>query len=312
MSKDWIYSTNIYEVNVRQYTKEGTFKAFASHLPRLKEMGVKTLWFMPVTPISKKEMKGTMGSYYACSDYISINPEFGTLEDCRDLFRKAQSMGFKIIIDWVANHTGWDHQWTKHHPEYYIIDPSTKDFKTPSGMEDIIGLNYDHPDMRKAMIEAMKFWVADMGIDGFRCDLASWVNLEFWKEARRELEKIKELFWFGEFDELENPQYGEVFDASYTWKWMHLTEDFYKKQLPLSDLVHLLKNYDDLGDQTIRCWFTSNHDENSWNGTEKEKYGPLAGLLSVFSFTWNGIPLIYSGQELPNTKRLKFFDKDEI
>jgi len=309
---DWAHSTNIYEVNLRQYTEEGTFNAFRKHLPRLKKMGVETLWFMPLTPVSQKNRKGTLGSYYACSDYVSINPEFGTMDDCKSLFREAQSMGFKIIIDWVANHTGWDHQWTKDHPEYYIIDPGTKDFRMASGMEDIIELNYENRDLRTAMIDAMEYWVVETGIDGFRCDLASWVTLEFWEEARKELEKVKELFWFGEFDELENPEYGEVFDASYSWKWMHLTEDFYKKQLPLSELIGLLKRYDDLGDHTMRCWFTSNHDENSWNGSEFEKYGEMTTALAVFSFAWNGIPLLYSGQELPNKKRLNFFDKDEI
>ena len=309
---DWAHSTNIYEVNLRQYTEEGTFNAFRKHLPRLKKMGVETLWFMPLTPVSQKNRKGTLGSYYACSDYVSINPEFGTMDDCKSLFREAQSMGFKIIIDWVANHTGWDHQWTKDHPEYYIIDPGTKDFRMASGMEDIIELNYENRDLRTAMIDAMEYWVVETGIDGFRCDLASWVTLEFWEEARKELEKVKELFWFGEFDELENPEYGEVFDASYSWKWMHLTEDFYKKQLPLSELIGLLKRYNDLGDHTMRCWFTSNHDENSWNGSEFEKYGEMTTALAVFSFAWNGIPLLYSGQELPNKKRLNFFDKDEI
>ncbi len=309
---DWSHNTNIYEVNLRQYTEEGTFNAFAQHLTRLKEMGIKTLWFMPITPIAQKNMKGPLGSYYACSDYTSINPEFGTMDDFKTLVKEAHEMGFKVILDWVANHTGWDHIWTKEHPEYFLKDSATNDFKIASGMDDIIELDFKNIALRQAMKDAMKFWVTECDIDGFRCDLAFWVELDFWKEARKELDLVKPLFWLGEFDELEKPEYGEAFDASYTWTWMHKTEDFYKKKEPLDTLLTVLKNYDDLGDSTIRAWFTTNHDENSWNGTEYEKYGEMAKALAVFSSTWNGIPLLYSGQELPNMKRLKFFEKDVI
>lgn len=310
---NWKHSTNIYEVNIRQYTPEGTFNAFVKEMPRLKDMGVKVLWFMPITPIAKEKMKGELGSYYACSDYTSINPEFGNLDDFKNLVNQAHAQGFKVIIDWVANHTGWDHMWTKSHPEYYLKDSSTGTFKVASGMDDIIELDYHNPALRQAMIDAMKYWVQECDIDGFRCDLASWVEVDFWEEARPKVEELKPLFWLGEFDELENPEYGKVFDVSYSWKWMHKTRDFYQKHEPLSELLGLLQQYDQLGDKSMRAWFTSNHDENSWNGTEYEKYGELAKALAVFSCTWNGVPLVYSGQELPlKTKRLKFFEKDPI
>lgn len=309
---DWAHSTNIYEVNVRQYTPSGTLNAFAQELPRLKELGVQTLWFMPLTPIAQKNRKGSLGSYYACSDYTSMNTEFGTMDDFKALVKQAHEMGFKVIIDWVANHTGWDHKWTTEHPDYYLKDTATNDFKIASGMDDIIELDFKNPALRKAMIDAMKFWVTECDIDGFRCDLAFWVELDFWKEARPQLDAVKPLFWLGEFDELEKPEYGEAFDASYTWTWMHRTEDFYKKQQALDSLYDILKKYDDLGDSSMRAWFTTNHDENSWNGTEYEKYGDMAKSLAVFSATWNGVPLLYSGQELGNTKRIDFFDKDTI
>ncbi len=309
----WIHNTNVYEVNLRQYTSEGTFNAFAKELPRLKEMGVETLWFMPITPIAKKNMKGSMGSYYACSDYTAVNPEFGNLEDFTTLVKQAHDMGFKVIIDWVANHTGWDHVWTKTHPEYYEKDSATHDFKIASGMDDIIELDYKNPELRKAMIDAMNYWVKECDIDGFRCDLAFWVELDFWLEARTELEKTKTLFWLAESDPVEHPDYFKAFDACYTWSWMHKTEDFYKKHLDKSVLDSVLLQYNAIcGAKDIPLWFTSNHDENTWNGTEYEKYGDMAKALAVFSFTWNGMPMIYSGQELPNLKRLKFFDKDPI
>lgn len=309
---NWKHSTNIYEVNVRQYTPEGTFKAFEKELPRLRAMGVKTLWFMPITPISQMNKKGSMGSPYAAQDYTSINPEFGTLDDFKNLVKEAHKQGFKVIIDWVANHTGWDHKWTKSNPDFYLKDPDGS-FHTASGMNDIIELDYSNPRMRQAMIDAMKFWVKECDIDGFRCDLASWVEVDFWKQARPEVEKIKPLFFLGEFDEIENPDYGEVFDASYTWTWMHKTKDYYQQNQPLQELRTLLTRYSQIGNGSMRAWFTSNHDENSWNGTEYEKYGDIALPLAVFSSTWNGIPLMYSGQELPmKNKRLEFFEKDPI
>lgn len=309
---EWAHTTNIYEVNVRQYTPEGTFNAFAKEMPRLREMGVHTIWLMPITPIAQKNMKGSMGSPYACADYTSINPEFGTLDDFKALVKEAHGLGMKVIIDWVANHTGWDHVWTKEHPEYYLRDTATDDFKIASGMDDIIELDYGNPALRKAMIEAMKYWVREADIDGFRCDLASWVEVDFWQEARPQVDALRHLFWLGEFDELENPEYGQVFDASYTWSWMHKTKDFYQQRLPLNTLDTLLHRYSSIGDASMRAWFTTNHDENSWNGTEYEKYGDMAPALAVFSATWNGVPLLYSGQELPNKKRLEFFEKDPI
>lgn len=309
---DWVKTTNVYEVNIRQYTPEGTFAAFAKELPRLKEMGVETLWLMPITPIAQKNKKGSMGSPYACSDYTAINPEFGTLDDFKALVKEAHALGFKFIIDWVANHTGWDHRWTKEHPDYYLKDSATHDFKIASGMDDIIELDYKNPALRKAMIEAMQYWVKECDIDGYRCDLASWVEVDFWQEARPQVDAVKPLFWLGEFDETEQPAYKPVFDCSYSWAWMHKTEDFYKKHLPLSVLDTLLHKYDTTVKNSMNLWFTTNHDENSWNGTEYEKYGDMAKALAVFSITWNGVPLVYSGQELPNRKPLKFFEKDPI
>ena len=309
----WINDTDVYEVNLRQYSKEGTFNAFLKELPRLKDMGVSTLWFMPITPIAQKNKKGSLGSQYACSDYASTSPEFGTLADFKALVQQAHSMNFKVIIDWVANHTGWDHVWTKIHPEYYKMDADTNDFKIANGMDDIIELDFKNPDLRKAMIGAMQYWVTECDIDGFRCDLAFWVELDFWLEARTELEKTKILFWLAESDGLENPQYYQAFDACYAWTWMHKTKEFYEQHWNADSLKNLLYQYNNVGkSDAIKLWFTSNHDENSWNGTEYEKYGDAAKALAVLSFTWDGIPLIYSGQELPNFKRLAFFEKDVI
>lgn len=306
----WIYNSNIYEVNVRQYTAEGTFDAFALHLPRLKEMGVEVLWFMPITPISKALRQGTLGSYYACSDYKAINPEFGTLKDFKNLVKKAHSLGFKVIIDWVANHTGGDHIWTNSHPEYYKKDINGE-FYDLNGWHDVIDLNYYDAGMRKAMIDAMCFWVKECDLDGFRCDMAHLVPLDFWEEARKKLNTLKPSLFF--LAETGNLDYLRVFDSFYGWTWMHETEQYAKGQANMFNLTDVLKNYQQhCPPYTFPMFFTTNHDENSWNGTEYEKYGEGAHTLAVFNSTWLGIPMVYSGQELPNKKRLKFFDKDVI
>lgn len=305
---EWARGSNIYEVNIRQYTNEGSFAAFAKHLPRLKEMGVDILWLMPITPISEKVRQGKLGSYYACSSYTSINPEFGLLRDFKHLVATAHELGFKVIIDWVANHTGWDHHWTFEHPNWYVKDAKGS-FTDIHGWHDVIDLDYEVEAMRKAMIKAMQYWVRECDIDGFRCDMAHLVPLDFWIDARKECEQIKPLFWLAECDV---EQYHDAFDASYAWEWMHQTEKHARGQASLNDIRNVLHKYSQYRNNAIKLFFTSNHDENSWNGTETEKYGNMAKAWSVFTATWQGMPLIYSGQELPNTKRLAFFDKDEI
>jgi alpha-amylase len=306
----WSYSTNIYEVNVRQYTPEGTFSAFAKHLPRLKDMGVQVLWFMPVTPISEKGRLGSLGSYYAAKDYEGINPEFGTKQDFKDLVKEAHGMGFKIIMDFVADHTGNDHPWLTEHPEYFVRDENNQ-VHHPHGWMDVSHLNYNEPKVWKEMVSVLKHWIKEYDTDGFRCDMAHLVPLEFWVYAKRKISKLKDqLFWLAE---CEKPEYHQVFDATYTWRWMHASEEFYHGRMNLQSLITVLyKSVTEFPSNAYRLYFTSNHDENSWNGTEYEKYGDAAQLFAVFSCTWNGIPLIYSGQELPNKKRLKFFEKDQI
>jgi len=305
----WSLDSNIYEVNIRQYTKEGTFRAFANHLPRLREMGVEILWFMPITPISQVGRLGKLGSYYACSDYMSTNPEFGSLEDFQWLVHEAHRHGFKVLIDWVANHTGWDHVWTKEHPDFYRKNLEGN-FYDSNGWADVIDLNYDSRELWSAMIRAMQFWVETCAIDGFRCDMAMLVPLEFWREARTVLDAIKPLFWLAEAEEIV---YHEVFDASYAWKWLHATESYWKKIHDMQGLVQVLYYYNhQFPAKALRAYFTSNHDENSHSGHEYERLFDSAIPFAVFSCLYDGLPLIYSGQELPNRKRLLFFEKDEI
>ena len=307
---DWAHNTNIYEVNLRQYTQEGTFNAFAKHLPRLKDMGVNTLWLMPIQPIGLLNRKGILGSYYSISDYTTVNPEYGTMDDFKSLVEYAHELGFKIIIDWVANHTSWDHVWTKTNPDFFTKDEHGN-FRPPyPDWADVIDLNFDNRDLWPAMIEDMKFWITHFDIDGFRCDMAHLVPLDFWKEARTLLDKEKKLFWLAETEE---PSYHEAFDVSYTWEFLHKMEAYWKKETNIEGLGFVLNKYDSVFPATaMRLFFTSNHDENSHSGSEYYRMGDAANAFAVLCATWNGIPLIYSGQELPVYDHLKFFEKDVI
>jgi len=305
---DWLKDKTIYEVNIRQYTESGSFKAFESHIPRLKEMGVEILWLMPITPISEKARKGSMGSYYACSSYTKINPEFGNEQDFLSLIHLAHKHEMKVIIDWVANHTGRQHEWMETNPDWFSRDEEGN-FTERNGWEDVVDLNFENHDMRAALIGAMQYWVRTFNIDGFRCDMAHLVPLAFWSSARKACETIKPLFWLAECEDIE---YHSVFDASYAWSWMHETEKLAKGQSGVNEIYNLLHDYAQYPKSAYKLFFTSNHDENTWNGTEYEKYGIAAKAWAVFTFMWKGIPLIYSGQEQPNHKRLAFFDKDNI
>jgi alpha-amylase len=309
-SPGWTHSTNIYEVNLRQYTQEGTFKSFAQHLPGLRDMGIETIWFMPVHPIGLKNRKGGLGSYYSISDHKAIHPGYGTWEDFRWLIEEAHEMGFAIMLDWVANHAAWDHVWTNINPEFFMKDEKGN-FRPPyPEWSDVIKLNYDQGEMRQAMIDAMKYWVNECDIDGYRCDMAHLVPLDFWMEARRQVDAVKPLFWLAETEDLN---YHEAFDASYTWEFLHMMEKFWQRQTGIGGLDHVLDKYKtDFPKDALRIYFTSNHDENSHSGSEYQRMGDAAKAFAVLCATWNGIPLIYSGQELPNDKALAFFEKDVI
>ncbi len=305
---DWGNGTNIYEVNVRQYTRAGTFQAFIEHIPRLCKMGVEILWLMPVTPISVEKRQGTYGSYYAASSYTDIDPAYGSAADFRELISAAHACGMKVIIDWVANHTGYDHQWTVQYPDWYRKD-DLGNFTGLYGWVDVIDLNYEIPEMRAEMIRSMKHWITEYDIDGFRCDMARTVPLDFWLEARAECDAVKPLFWLAE---CEIPEYHEAFDVTYGWEAMRAADKYKKGEGTLAEVITILGTYAHYPAGARKLLFTSNHDENTYWGTEYEKYGNAALAMAVFTCTWPCIPLIYSGQEKPNYKRLAFFEKDFI
>lgn len=307
---EWSRNANIYEVNIRQYTPEGTFKAFEKELPRLQDMGVKILWLMPVQSIGKKNRKGSLGSYYSVRDYKAVNPHFGNMEDFKSLVKEAHQRGMKVILDWVANHTAWDNVWTEKHPEWYNKDEEGN-FKPPvEDWSDVIDLNYKNKNMRSAMIEAMKFWVKEANIDGYRCDVAAKVPIDFWIEARKELDSIKPVFMLAEADK---PKMHKAFDMTYAWDFHFLMNKVAAGDTAVSVLQERIqeeqKKY---AANDYRMMFTSNHDENSWKGSVGERLGKNTQNFAVLAATMYGMPLVYSGQEAGLDKRLKFFEKDTI
>jgi alpha-amylase len=308
----WILQGNIYEVNTRQYTPEGTFTAFSAHLQRLKDMGVQTLWFMPINPISVTDRKGKLGSYYAVASYTAINPEFGNMDDWKKLVQQAHELGFKVIIDWVPNHTGADHPWLKTHPDFYEKDSTGKPI-SPFDWTDTRKLNYKNQEMADSMIASMKFWIRESAIDGFRCDVATEVPKEFWTRCITELRKEKPVFMLAEANKGWLHEAG--FDASYSWDAFDMMKKVASGKRPAFALDSVVAKIDStFPKNALQMFFTSNHDENSWN---KADYGTMPGAshapFAVFTqTTGRSVPLIYSGQEEPFLDSLSFFYKDTI
>lgn len=308
----WVDQAVIYEVNIRQYTPQGTFNAFAENLPRLKALGVDVLWFMPITPISKKNRKGTLGSPYSVANYTEVNADYGTKADFKALVDKAHQMGFKVVLDWVANHTGWDNPWITEHPDWYTKDTSGN-ITWPAGTDwtDVADLNYDNQAMRAEMIKSMKYWVTDFDIDGFRCDVAGEVPADFWETAKAELETVKPMWMLAENS--DQMALLKTFNANYGWPLQammkSLANDSFDADLIQSQVESIYSSY---LKGTYPMIFITNHDENAWNGTEFMRYGDAADSLAVFEFTMPGMPLIYSGQEVGFNKRLPFFEKSQI
>ena len=309
---EWSKNATIYEVNIRQYTPEGTFRAFESHLPRLKAMGVDILWLMPVHPIGEKNRKGTLGSYYSVKDYRAVNPEFGTMDDLKSLVKKAHDMGFHVILDWVANHSAWDNNLVTEHPEWYTRSLDGNFQPTPwYDWDDIIDFDYNQPGLRKYMTEALKFWVKEADIDGFRCDVAGFIPVDFWDNARRELEEIKPVFMLAEWEDRDMVK--NAFDMVYSWSlWGKMKEATTGGKGAGALIEYMAHDVSTFPENGYRMIFTDNHDKNSWEGTQFTNFGKGLETCMVLSTVVNGMPLVYSGQEAGLDRPLKFFEKDTI
>lgn len=317
----------IYEVNIRQYSPEGTFNAFVHDIPKLKKLGVKILWLMPIHEIGIKNRKAKgdksvddiedaiekqiyLGSPYSVRDYRSINHNYGSKEDFQYLVDTAHKNGMYVILDWVANHTAWDHPWVTMHNKFYTRDKEGK-MIAPFDWTDVAELDYTNRDLRKAMIEDMKYWITQYKIDGFRCDVAAEVPTDFWETAKTQLNQVKPIFMLAEAEKPELMK--KAFDIQYGWEVHHLFNDIAKGKKTVKAFdTYMQKVKDSLQPDDIHMNFTSNHDENSWNGTEYERMHDAVEVFTALTYVMPGMPLIYNGQEYDLKKRLKFFEKDTI
>lgn len=309
---DWAFNQTIYEVNVRQFSQQGTFSAVEEALPRLKSMGVGIIWLMPIHPIGEVNRKGSLGSYYSVKDYFDVNPEFGTKEDFRSLVEAVHEHGMYLILDWVANHTAWDNPIASTNPEYFETNDEGS-FIPPRGTDwdDVIQLDYSNPDVWDYMISALRYWVEEFNIDGYRADVADLVPTAFWDRARAELDALKPVFMLAE---AETPEHHyKAFDMSYSWRMHHLFNSIARGEESVSKIDEYLQEDRELfPSNAFRMQFTSNHDENSWNGTVFERLGEAVKTFAVLAATMEGMPLLYNGQEAAMQKRLEFFEKDPI
>lgn len=327
---EWAKKASIYEVNVRQHTPEGTFKALEADLPRIAALGSDILWLMPIHPIGEVNRKGgenqasyvaepgsgSLGSPYSAKDYKAVNPEFGTLADFKSLVDAAHGLGMKVILDWVANHTAFDSRWTEEHPEFFLLD-SAGQFQPPLGTDwwDVTQLDWENGEangLYAAMEDAMLYWVVEADIDGYRCDVAEKVPTAFWEQVRLALEAAKrDVFMLAEADAPEH--HDRAFDMSYVWGGMHVMNQVGSREWPLDSLRGFLEQEQErYPREAYRMLFVTNHDENAWSGTVEERHGDNATAMTVVASTLFGMPLIYSGQEAPNEKRLRFFEKDTV
>ena len=315
---DWAKNAVLYQCNIRQFSPRGNLGAVQEALPRLKALGIDVLWLMPIHPVGKERRKGSLGSPYSVQDYYAVNPDFGSLDDMKNLVQTAHNEGIKVILDWVPNHTSWDAVWKTEHPEYY--SRYNGDFTVPlnergepiTDWSDVCDLDYGNPALRRAMIDAMQFWLRETDIDGFRVDMAGLVPNDFWAEARPALDSVKTVFMLAEWQD-EPAHFQSAFNANYGWKWKDVTKEIAAGKRSAHALDSLLQELNGFyPEDYYQLYFTQNHDENSHNGTEAELYGPAADAFNVLEFTWQGIPMLYNGQEDKLDHRLAFFDKDPI
>ncbi len=302
----------IYELNIRQYSQSGKIAEVTKDLPRLKKLGIDIIWLMPINPIGEINRKGSLGSYYSIKDYKAFNPEFGTLDDFITFVKEAHKQNFKVIIDWVANHTSWDNEWIKTNPDFYTKDSLGRIVSPVPDWHDVADLNYNNKKLWDAMIDAMAFWIKTADIDGFRCDVAGMVPTEFWIKAVKELNKTKPVFMLAEW---ETAEIHRAFNMTYSWDLYHKFNEIAKQQASFFTLDSLIKRQlKEYPNYAFRMNFITNHDENSWNGTEYERLGTIDAVkaFSVLYYTLPGMPLLYNGQEAALNKRLNFFEKDPI
>ncbi len=310
---EWSYSAVLYEMNIRQLTAEGTLRAATERLPFLRSVGVDAIWLMPIYPIGVEGRKGRLGSYYSIRDYKGVNPEFGTADDLRHFITTAHALGLKVLLDWVANHTARDARWITERPSEWYERDEAGVAKVPWDWSDTAKLNYANRDVWRGQIEAMRYWVEEFGVDGFRCDMAMLVPIEFWQEASAELHRIKpDVFMLAEAE--EDNLFDSAFNASYQWNIHHIMCDIAKGARRVWDLRNAIHSERaKYPREAMRMSFTSNHDENSWSGSHQARFGAALDVMTAMTFLMpSTMPLIYTGQEVGYDHSFEFFERDAI
>lgn len=311
VNAEWTRDAVLYELNVRQFTDEGTFAAIENHVERLKELGVDVIWFMPIHPIGEINRKGTLGSYYSVADFRGVNPEFGTMAEFKSLVDTIHKAGMHVILDWVPNHSAWDNPLMEDHPDWYKKDDKGE-FISPYDWTDVVQFDWDNEELQTYMIDALVYWVEDVGVDGYRVDHPHVTPADFWLRARIEMEKVKPVLMLAENeDRLEFFRNG--YDMNYSWELHHLMNEVAQGNKKYTVLDEALKkDFERFPANAMRMRFITNHDENSWAGTIEERMGDAGRAFAVFMYTIPGTPLIYNGQEAGLNKRLEFFERDPI
>ncbi len=310
---EWSYSAVLYEMNLRQLTAEGTFNAAIERLPFLRSIGVDAVWLMPIYPIGLEGRKGSLGSYYSIRDYKAVNPEFGTEDDFRAFVSAAHAMGMRVLLDWVANHTARDARWISECPADWYERDENGVAKVPWDWTDTAKLNYANHEVWRGQIDAMRYWVEEFGVDGFRCDMAMLVPIEFWQEVSAELHSIKsDIFMLAEAE--EDNLFDRAFNMSYQWNVHHIMVDIAKGARRVWDLRNAIHSERArYPREAMRMSFTSNHDENSWSGSEQSRFGRALEVMTAMTFLMpSTMPLIYTGQEVGYDHSFEFFERDAI
>ena len=308
-SPNWARDAVIYEAYLRSASAEGTFNGLQARLDDLQRMGASVIWLMPIHPIGEEARKGVLGSPYSIRDYFGINPEFGTFDDFKALLDATHQRGMRLIIDLVLNHTAWDCPLINQHPEWFAHG-ADGNIRTPfDDWSDVAQLDYSATDLTDYMVDMMTFWIRDVGIDGFRCDVAGLVPDQVWNQARPRLDLLKPVLMLAEDDQPH--QHLRAFDLTYDWHTYQAMGRLQSGRLRPADIVTLFQNERyDFPRGSARLRFSSNHDLCAWNRPAAVRYGPQATFAAAaLTFALPGVPLIYSGQEIGNTVPLPLFER---
>lgn len=297
----------IYEANPKLFARTAALNAVSARLDEIKALGANVLWLMP---IYEQGVKDAVGSPYCIKDYKKLNPNYGTLEELRSLVKRAHEKGMAVILDWVANHTSWDNVWMQN-KSWYTQDASGAVI-SPEGMgwADVADLNYSNADLRKAMLDAMKYWASEADIDGFRCDYAEGVPDDFWEQAIGELKAMKGEKFLMLAEGSKGALFTDGFDIVYGWDFASKLQEVYAGKATPANLYEVHRQeYRNIPVGKQRLRYSTNHDQAS-EKSPVEAYGGERGAMSAFvlAATLGGTPLIYSSQETGYAQKLSFFD----